>query len=680
MKKITKVAAIATIAVGISGGLHSVKALNVGIKEIEDELSKGSFINYFLDEAYTQIVEGTTYSSTGFTTTEDSKGNLTITGYTGSDANIEIPKTINGKPVTLIGDKAFQNNTTLKKLKISADITAIGEFAFCNCTSLEEVEFPDSLLIINGYAFLNDPIKELKLPSNLLLIKTFAFQDMKASEVELPSNLQELHGSAFRSSDNLKAVKVYSKNLIFDADHDKSDDDSTIFEYCPDDLVLYGYKGSTTETYASENHITFRELDSQVEVTGVTLNKSSLSLEVGSKEKLVATITPDNASTKSVTWTSSDEVIATVDSSGEVTGLAEGSATITAESNNGKKATCTVVVNKADDKGIYFVPATTYGTVFHLAANDEKNISVGIREIPETEIKNMTCTSSDTSIVTVEEINAENSSFKLKALKSGKVTLTASLAYSGKTYTASYDLDVKEKYADFYTYEITGENTVGVEKTVQLKAEYKILDAVLAKEDIAEESTWTSSNEEVLKVDGKGLVTGVKEGTATVTAKYTNSETELSAEYEVTVKENTAAVSKIEIQKEPSRTEYNVGDEINIDDGELLVTYEDGSTRTISMGNENVKVEGFDTSKTGDIEVTLTYEGQSVTLNFTVKEAEEEEGDGDDKGKEEEEEEKVDTGDNIIETIVALVVSALLIIVATLGIKNKKKKEKNEEK
>lgn len=84
---------------------------------------------------------------------------------------------------------------------------------------------------------------------------------------------------------------------------------------------------------------------SPVSVTGVTLNKTTLKLTKGTSETLTATIAPTNATNKKVTWTSSDEAVATVDASGKVTGVAKGTATITVTTENGgHTATCTVEV------------------------------------------------------------------------------------------------------------------------------------------------------------------------------------------------------------------------------------------------------------------------------------------------------------------------------------------------
>ncbi|MDL2308029.1 Ig-like domain-containing protein [Bacteroidales bacterium OttesenSCG-928-C03] len=79
-------------------------------------------------------------------------------------------------------------------------------------------------------------------------------------------------------------------------------------------------------------------------VTGVSLSKSTLSLKVGDSETLTATVSPDDADDKAISWKSSDNSVATV-SSGKVTGVAAGKATITVTTNDGgKTATCEVTV------------------------------------------------------------------------------------------------------------------------------------------------------------------------------------------------------------------------------------------------------------------------------------------------------------------------------------------------
>jgi uncharacterized protein YjdB len=85
-----------------------------------------------------------------------------------------------------------------------------------------------------------------------------------------------------------------------------------------------------------------------VPVTGVTLDTNAITLEIDGTQKLVATVAPINATNKKVTWKSDKPEIATVDQEGIVTGIADGTANVTAETEDGKKvATCAVTVNPA---------------------------------------------------------------------------------------------------------------------------------------------------------------------------------------------------------------------------------------------------------------------------------------------------------------------------------------------
>ena len=83
-----------------------------------------------------------------------------------------------------------------------------------------------------------------------------------------------------------------------------------------------------------------------VEVESVTLNKTEITLDVGGTETLTATVLPENATDKTVTWETSDAKVATV-ANGVVTAVAKGEATVTAKAGE-KSATCKVIVNEVD--------------------------------------------------------------------------------------------------------------------------------------------------------------------------------------------------------------------------------------------------------------------------------------------------------------------------------------------
>ena len=88
-----------------------------------------------------------------------------------------------------------------------------------------------------------------------------------------------------------------------------------------------------------------------VSVESVSLSEESLTLEEGKTATLTATVQPSDATDKTVSWSSSNSAVATVSSSGVVTAVKEGSATITA-SAGGKQATCTVTVKAKKESGM----------------------------------------------------------------------------------------------------------------------------------------------------------------------------------------------------------------------------------------------------------------------------------------------------------------------------------------
>ena len=164
-----------------------------------------------------------------------------------------------------------------------------------------------------------------------------------------------------------------------------------------------------------------------VEVTDISLNKNSLGLIIGNSDTLTANITPSNATNKSVTWSSSNSSIISVDNSGKVTAKAIGSATITAKTANGKEASATVT---SDVKNITLTVGnqtiSKYGTI--TSTNITVNIDANGYNVPDSLI---TWSAPDTSGYTAPAYMSLN----------GKTaTVTARDVWSG---TASVPITVK---------------------------------------------------------------------------------------------------------------------------------------------------------------------------------------------------------------------------------------------
>ena len=108
---------------------------------------------------------------------------------------------------------------------------------------------------------------------------------------------------------------------------------------------------NTDNTNSSNNSNSSGNSDnSAISVTKVTLSKAELKLNKGKSETITAVITPTNATNKNVTWSSSNETVARVSSTGKITAISEGTATITVRTSDGNYTdTCKVTVVSGDD-------------------------------------------------------------------------------------------------------------------------------------------------------------------------------------------------------------------------------------------------------------------------------------------------------------------------------------------
>lgn len=152
-----------------------------------------------------------------------------------------------------------------------------------------------------------------------------------------------------------------------------------------------------------------------VSVTGVTLNKTGITLEVDGSETLTATVAPDNATNKKVTWKSDKPEIATVDASGKITGVKEGEATITVTTEDGgKTATCKVSVLPSVKK-VTVEPAT-----LTLGKKKSYTLKATVEVSGSGTDTGVTWTSSDETIATVDATGTVTATDKV-----GTVTITA---------------------------------------------------------------------------------------------------------------------------------------------------------------------------------------------------------------------------------------------------------------
>ena len=244
----------------------------------------------------------------------------------------------------------------------------------------------------------------------------------------------------------------------------------------------------------------------KIPVTGVTLDKEETGLVEGEEVTLVATLAPENATEKTVEWSSSDEKVATV-KDGKVTAVAPGTATITVKTVDGEKtATCKVTVEK---KGIPVNKVTLNKTTQTLEIGSEVTLVATVSPSNATN-KKLTWSSSNSEVATVDQNG------KVKAVKAGTSSITVTTEDGGKKATCA--VTVNNKAVSTIT---LNKSSLSLKETQTAQ-----LTATISPANATDQTlTWTSSNNSVAVVDKTGKVTALKAGTATITAKSSNNKT-----------------------------------------------------------------------------------------------------------------------------------------------------------
>ena len=166
-------------------------------------------------------------------------------------------------------------------------------------------------------------------------------------ELTLPANPTK-SGYTFKVWETKNGTPIYDKALLSES------------------ITLYAVwdKKETQNTTPNQENNSPTNNNKPIEVTKVQLNATSKAMIVNTKDKLVATVTPDNASNKTVSWSSNNPSVITVDQNGNLKAVGLGEATITVKTANGKVATAKVT---SDVKSITLNVANNtiskYGTI-----------------------------------------------------------------------------------------------------------------------------------------------------------------------------------------------------------------------------------------------------------------------------------------------------------------------------
>lgn len=195
-------------------------------------------------------------------------------------------------------------------------------------------------------AGITDNVSETELETLRTAYET-ARSNYQAKGTEYNNKVKEYNDKATEINDRIKELTpTYVESNWTQTTDDKISLDVTKFSG-EQPYVIWVKLVTSGNTYYDEGIYTMTGTKAtEINVKSVTLDKTSLFINEGSNYTLTATITPTDATNKSLTWTSDNEKVATV-SNGKVTGVSEGSATITVTTADGDyTATCKVTVNK----------------------------------------------------------------------------------------------------------------------------------------------------------------------------------------------------------------------------------------------------------------------------------------------------------------------------------------------
>ena len=141
-------------------------------------------------------------------TLSDDDTHYSVTGYTGTATEVYIPSVYKGRPVTSIGDSAFEDHYSLTSITIPDSVTSIGYWAFEDCYSLTSIVIPDSVTSIGYRAFYDcSSLTSITIPDSVTSIGNRAFSGCSSLEsITIPDSVTSIGRYAFYSCDSLETV------------------------------------------------------------------------------------------------------------------------------------------------------------------------------------------------------------------------------------------------------------------------------------------------------------------------------------------------------------------------------------------------------------------------------------------------------------------------------------------
>ena len=530
-------------------GLTSItipeKVTSIGAHAFED-CSKLTSIT--IPEGVTSIGYETFYGCSSLTSITIPEGVTNIGDWAfwwcSSLTSITIPNS-----VTSIGKSAFLRCSKLTSITIPDSVTSIGNFAFEYCSSLTNITIPDSVTNMGEGVFKDCSRLEKVLclgnapklgrksfdgcSSNLKIYAKNGLtgydangweiysdkivrydESLKKNSVTFTSRKQtekiELSNAVFKSIASIKSYEIEDKSIV---SVDSSGNVTPLKNGATNVKAVVQYFDGTKVNLTEKIVV-------NVKSTGLVINPSTWSFVdkyQSPTKKMVAKVQPIDTAFQDVTWKSSNTKVATVDSSGNVTAVGNGTCKITATTTDGynKSGSSDVTVDiKAESINLdkTSLDFTNLGVNEKLKADVSPSFSTINRPVK--------WSSSDTNVAKVD------SSGNVTSVGGGICKITATTA-DGTNLSASCDVSVGIKVQSI-NFNIS-------RYTISDTAQSPLFKPVISPSNATKKGvTWSSSNTNVATVSSSGVIKAVSNGTCKITATTTDG-TNLSASMDIIV-------------------------------------------------------------------------------------------------------------------------------------------------
>ncbi len=330
----------------------------------------------------------------------------------------------------------------------------------------------------------------------------------------------------------------------------------------------------------------------ETSATGIKLDKNYVQLDLSEKKQspIKATIEPNTASNKEITYMSSNEEIATVDKNGNIVAKSNGTVNIIARSTNGKEAVCKVeILTKATRIKM------KEKLEIDLSSETEKELKIEV-EPENASNKGIEVRSNNEEVVTIDGNGT------VKAKKNGEATITATIVGTEISETCKVEVKTSATGIKLSSKEVNID--LNGNKIIRITAK---LEPETASEKIIE---WKNSSSEVVEMkeieDGIEL-TGKKDGEAIITASIPGKDIKETAKISVGTSPTLVQLDKTNISIEKGKTEIV----------KATVTPVTASNKTIKWTNSDIKVVEVKETEQG-IEIKGKKYGEAIITAETI--------------------------------------------------------------